>query len=677
MSLDSPTADTTVPVLELNNQTYHNESSQYPEGTVDGYHAMRPWSWEILSLAFASGILVAIIIILCHFNGQEIPQWPLRINLNTIIALLSTVFRASTLVAVSEIIGQLRWAWFRKPRPLFDMHQIDRAGYGALGAMRLLPKARENLSLLLGVIIVITSIAIGPFAQQSVRIITCERRLPDSRPSIPAVNYINHGYTRTGAAQYDIEIAMKGAMINGLTDLQDSDSTILFSCETGNCTFPAFGGITHSSIGLCSRCIDSTSEVRLPNDTDTSNQFHNYSLPIGLTIWPGTDAGDLSIAGNDEDFDWASAWFTPEFSEATPHSILNVTMLSFTTAPCSDSPLFEECPQSYADSIGDFGGSYRPLAVACTLYPCLRNYHATVANGRLNETLISSAPAPGIAKSFDSFPPTFATTNYTAIREPCLLDFVAYDSSNFSTANKNYSFEDITINGVNTTVPYECLYKMNGVYSRALYNFLSGTIFAGTSCGGDNASPGILHCPNAFWILPIWNEGAPNLTTVSTLMDKLTTAITNRIRENGSSLYVSSIDPLTNTAVIGVASYTTACVEFDWQWLLLPVMLLILSAVLLALMVVSSHRQRRQPVWKSSSLPLLIYGFGNNPVTTEKMDKDRLERWARKTYAFFRTDMRVGFERLISAEEADRQYDLDSLMDMTPSTGNQDPDQTN
>ena len=59
------------------------------------------------------------------------------------------------------------------------------------------------------------------------------------------------------------------------------------------------------------------------------------------------------------------------------------------------------------------------------------------------------------------------------------------------------------------------------------------------------------------------------------------------------------------------------------------------------------------------------------------MDKDRLERWARKTYAFFRTDMRVGFERLISAEEADRQYDLDSLMDMTPSTGNQDPDQTN
>ncbi|RFU33004.1 hypothetical protein B7463_g3358, partial [Scytalidium lignicola] len=134
--------------------------------------------------------------------------------------------------------------------------------YSVLGSIRLLLQASKSAFIILGTFIMITSLAIGLFMQQSIRKFACEQHLLDVNASLPVVNYFDGMYTRTGAGLYDFGFGMEGSMINGLTDLQDNSSAVLVFCLTGNCTFQAYVGITHSSIGLCSSCIDPSSAIK-------------------------------------------------------------------------------------------------------------------------------------------------------------------------------------------------------------------------------------------------------------------------------------------------------------------------------------------------------------------------------------------------------------------------------
>jgi len=63
---------------------------------------LKLWMWDLAAMILAAGILVAIGIILSVHNGKPIPQWPLGVNLNSLIATLSTLFRALVMVFVSE-----------------------------------------------------------------------------------------------------------------------------------------------------------------------------------------------------------------------------------------------------------------------------------------------------------------------------------------------------------------------------------------------------------------------------------------------------------------------------------------------------------------------------------------------------------------------------------------------
>lgn len=60
------------------------------------------FSSDIGGLLSAFSILVAITITLGIFNGKPEPEWKLSINLNSLVALLATILRASMLTVVSE-----------------------------------------------------------------------------------------------------------------------------------------------------------------------------------------------------------------------------------------------------------------------------------------------------------------------------------------------------------------------------------------------------------------------------------------------------------------------------------------------------------------------------------------------------------------------------------------------
>jgi|SRR5687767_6179973 hypothetical protein len=83
--------------------------------------------------------MIAKVVILLHFDNKELPSWPLSVNLNTLIALLSILQRAALLLIVAEIIGQIKWFWFaERTRPLLQLHEFDEASRSVLGVLRLI-----------------------------------------------------------------------------------------------------------------------------------------------------------------------------------------------------------------------------------------------------------------------------------------------------------------------------------------------------------------------------------------------------------------------------------------------------------------------------------------------------------------------------------------------------------
>ena len=46
--------------------------------------------------------LVAIVIVLNHYDGKPSPKWPYEITLNTLVSVFSTLLKALMMMAVAE-----------------------------------------------------------------------------------------------------------------------------------------------------------------------------------------------------------------------------------------------------------------------------------------------------------------------------------------------------------------------------------------------------------------------------------------------------------------------------------------------------------------------------------------------------------------------------------------------
>lgn len=60
------------------------------------------WWLEGLAIVVSLLLLAAIVGLLYHFDGKEQPEWPYWINLNTVVATLSTILRAQLLLVAAE-----------------------------------------------------------------------------------------------------------------------------------------------------------------------------------------------------------------------------------------------------------------------------------------------------------------------------------------------------------------------------------------------------------------------------------------------------------------------------------------------------------------------------------------------------------------------------------------------
>ncbi|OTB04701.1 hypothetical protein M426DRAFT_22592 [Hypoxylon sp. CI-4A] len=616
------------------------------------YRSLRPWTLDIFSYCIALGLLVAIYTIISRASNKPEQDWTLSISLNTIVALLSTLYRGLLVAIAAEILSQEKWIYFwlasSPARPLSHLQTFDDASRGIWGALNLLPiVARRSPSAFLAVITIAVSLAIGPFVQQSIRIEYRDTELQQGTASLPVSRFItdDDNYFRTFGTPvivwWDLEANFRNSVFSSVSNPADNSSTITPNCATGNCTFPSWdpaqsqssdGDLTHASLGVCNECTDISSLVEAW--PATANGSARYTLPNGMEVVIFDTNPYMVMSSQDGNVSWAEKIIPAQKAERYRYAFANVTLLTMTARNQSEETA-ERFPTAYVASI-------------CSLYPCLKTYSASVQNGQLSETSLHSTPlyydvGNYTEQDVDSYVQDYRglpgyNHSLSAIQSPCRIGDSLYTASNMTTAPNQTLVRlldpDSAPEYPSTTAPEDCIYRfdsfMSDLLGGALQKMLNGT------CVWDNRQGNNIECQDTWWLAPFWQQKHASMQSITDRFSAIADALTNQFR-----LGLGRKEG-TGTSVGGIALQTIPFVVFQWQWLLLPTILLVLETVTLAWMIVRSVYYRGEEMaWQSSLLPLLFHrdifmglSGSNEPngATTDAplMTSDEMEQNARR-----------------------------------------------
>ncbi|KAK4465422.1 hypothetical protein QBC42DRAFT_313760 [Cladorrhinum samala] len=603
---------------------------------------LRFWIWEIVSIAVTLGLMGAILGLLIQYNGKYVRDWKPSMNLSTLVALLSTILRASMAVVVAEILSQIKWSWFiERTRPLNHLQDFDSASRGYFGSMRLVVLLLfrgltvPGILALMAALILIVSFAVGPFMQQAIRQDFCPLIRQDVNSSIPVTHYVLGEYFRINAGSWEASVDMKGTMLAGLTNPLSNDLEVKPFCPSGNCTFTDYGtGVTHASLGLCSKCRDATSETSGPDQKGniTLRLYPNAEpgkLDSNDPIWLTFDSGRpfLSVG-------WANLGGKRNLSvqgletSGLEGAFGEVKILVGTNSPCRNESGTLICPhqpepitseQQLYGKVADF------IAVSCTLYPCLREYNGSVVNGAFKEELVSTKPATA------NLGPSFSR-NWTAVRSPCTVDESGtwYTMANMSSVPKtperrwsdvDVSWADGEERPKNMSLPNACLYALDPVYASAMRSYMI-SLFSGR-CRYDTRQGEALWCDDAkWWIASLYQRRSATFASLDKAMDLFAAAVTSKLRTIGfgpDEVRVPGQFMGGGYGVKGIVSEPSICIKMEWKWLLMPSILVVSTSVLLLVIIVRSYLSPDEPVWKASILPLLLYGLRESPAPLKRV----------------------------------------------------------
>ena len=688
------------------------------------YHVFSRWAWEIASLILAALLLVAMVVILHEFEGQRVPDWGEWVNLNTIVAVLSTVLRGAVAVVIAEILSQAKWEWFAagQPRPLRDLQDFDAGSRGVWGALCLLPTVvKGDAVALLAALLLAASFAVGPTAQQAIRSAVCEYA-DDGNATLAYAHYVPRagGYVRgypgrSGVADSDAMVAISSS----LNFPEGTENAVTATCATGNCTFTGGDPVanrdlrpgmasnrsrnvdvtSHSTMGLCHRCLDVTPLVEL---YETGATHRDFGLPNGLNVTWGPFGVELNTTTEPDYLDWAADLMTPEFAAASRWSLTNITILAISEAGCDEGGR-SGCPAPGRLGDTEVAGEVGLSGVTCVLYPCVRSYVAAVTGGQLREeevgTPIAATPDLGTSKDDMSSQEErldimsgyngFFNTNahYTAVKSPCLANGTVYDDE-AAMADAEWTtrlalYEESTDGrptARNITAPEGCIYRHNAEFGKAVGtafgDLLEGSCMidprTGPGCT-QRSTPGRYHKP----LERLYNDRRASFGSIDAYFGSVTAAMTRRYRvtygsdgimEGGTRdvstrpIYDDQQEEgggeegtLPRGLVRGITWQTSVCTVVHWEWLSFSASLVGLTSVLLALTIARSWRSRHiRPVWKANLLPLLFHGdrfsLGQGPLLLAPM----AQRSSRPGGARFKEVPATAEETYISNEGSQR-----------------------
>jgi hypothetical protein len=605
------------------------------------YHIFRTWSLETLAIAFAIGLTASIGSVLAVYDGKPVPDWGANLNLNALLALLSTILRAILVIIVAQIISQRKWDWFgvQRARPLADLQQFDDGSRGAYGALLLIPTVfLKDFITLAGALVLLVSFLVGPFVQQASGATPCSFPSSTLNASLPFAHQVPRigGYS-TPYAYTEPAPDLVAAIISSVVSPNGIENKISISCATGNCTFNerasetsqdiAFDEAnytTHSTVGMCSMCTDVASLVMSTIVMKTIGQisyFTEYTLPNGLYLSSSEDV----IMEPSPNLTWMGSLMTHSVREASRWAYVNVTLLNVGTDP--------------------------PTASACSLYPCQRTYKSIVEDNQLYEQETQStvmrieldeANGGHLLAMKESNSLSNTQLNYTSIKSPCRLggrDFHPGDSFPDSITTTNLQLYNLSYGGYpseRVTWPEQCIYRQPAAFVQAISIVMNRDIFDGQcerykifDCtknhdehkgrGSDLDRIGV----NAVLRPLVEHNGSSSHANITKYFDAVANAMTNRFRfQYGSATernFSAGADVPPLDLVYGTVWESKVCVEMRVKWLILPIFLTFITSILSMWTIFTNWKRRHTiPVWKESILPLLFYGQNIIP----KHDKD-------------------------------------------------------
>jgi hypothetical protein len=436
-------------------------------------------------------------------------------------------------------------------------------------------------------------------------------------------------YRRNGAGTWEVDAGMRGVMLSGLTNPEGKDTAVQASCRSGDCDFDDHGtGSTYSSIAMCSRCIDSSSVMSEPDSS--------FNVTLGDYAWvqPSQMSPRISVHGGS--LDYAESLFDDEFAYLADKAMFNVSILSLTDSKCGTSEERRECTHDWGDK---WAWDAEVIAASCVLYPCLESYQGAVRGGNLQERVVSSKSTERTYRNSTAETSSSPFDNYlTAFQSPCILDNNTwYTAENISEVKPapGRIITNITLDDRNTTTPEECLYHMFTPYYIAiqvvLREMLNGECTADTSRGNKAA------CRENWWLLSLYNNGTATPDSLSTHIGSLTRAMTNHFRKTGNGAWTGYDDEGETYLPAGALGDTfrgTSCTTVDWRWMIPPIVLVAVTAILLFwVMLHSRFGDRKQPVWKASILPLLVYGLKDDKESAVKPERPGYAQSGKKSGA--------------------------------------------
>lgn len=607
------------------------------------YHIFRTWALEVITAIFALGLIIAIATILAFYHGSPVPNWgaTANINLNALLAFLSTMLRASLVIIVSQVISQRKWEWYgmKQARPLSNLQQFDQGSRGSLGALLLIPTVLwEDFVTLAAAVVIVLSFLVGPFVQQASRVVECSFASHNQNASLPFAHWVpRQGGITPGGRGFDSTPApdLLVAITSSVTSPDSIENQITPICSTGNCTFPNDNreGFEDrqlrelrlmSTVGVCSKCTDVTTLISL-NNRDYP-LCSDYSLPNGdeaTLCWDNTMPRIASIRPT-FNLSWMGDLLTEDVRIKSRWAYVNATFVA--VSPKNES-----------------------FASVCSIYPCLRTYTASIENNRLVEDEVGSKPMQiecdsnywienvGVqvnANSSDS-------CNLTAIADPCRIDGRNFEPAEPATVYSNttsLSLYDFTDRGgpdpyqytsKNVSAPEQCIYRQSGRFVSVISQVLSVEIFNG-SCQWMQQIPfctreggiaktdrkNMLNDVGVGAVLgALFNDGIMNFENTTRWFDSFATAMTNKFRsEYGSAVAWKGLgnqgswEYPDQDVVKGLAWQTTVCVSMHIGWLVLPAYLTFMT-IALSIWTIILNRQHRHtiPVWKDNILPPIFH----------------------------------------------------------------------
>ncbi|KAK8108665.1 hypothetical protein PG984_014466 [Apiospora sp. TS-2023a] len=605
------------------------------------YHIVRVWIWEFVLIILAFGLTTSIAILLKRNHGKPVPDWGDRISFNALLAFLSTILRATLVIIASQIISQRKWEWYKQetPRPLSDLQQFDAGSRGTFGALFLLPTIllRDAVALA-AIVVLLASFLIGPFVQQASRTMDCSFALPGPNASLPFAHYapLRGGYNNEENNPFGTPTQdLMATIISAAIAVDGVENRISATCTTGNCTFPEEGqrdaqNATHSTVGMCSKCIDISSLIY---QSEYNGSLYLKGVPENYGI-NGSGFVDLIIVKPSPELAWLGDLLTPDLRAVSRWAYVNSTVLA------------QSSPASNKTTL---------VAAVCSLYPCLKTYNSSITNNQLSEREVrSDAMRIGISSGgYGSNSPldiesinslTNRWTHYTAVDPSCLskdkdaMSTPQNNSSQFGVTNLTlYDFIDYggptpyhyTLQDL--TASEDCIYRQHALFVQAISLVLNEDIFTGRGTwyrsleyttsvvAAAEVKPDVSRMPLSGVLRTLYNRGEISFPAFARWFDAFAGAMTNRYRfQYGASAFNSSnpriddggrgniteedspphaVRTLAPGEVQGLAWQTTVCVSMHEDWLLLPLCLTIITALLTAWTIVTSwrHRYTRPP----------------------------------------------------------------------------------